>query len=37
LQVLVTSRSARGDADDAPTRRLPDEARLVTVKTRKAP
>jgi hypothetical protein len=38
LQVLVTQRANRGSADaDGATRRLPDEARLVSVKTRKAP
>ena len=38
LHVLVTKRTNRGSADsDGTTRRLPDEARLVSVKTRKAP
>jgi hypothetical protein len=38
LHVLVTKRPNRGSADaDGATRRLPDEARLVSVKTRKAP
>ena len=36
LQVLVTRTLARGDADNGSVARLPDEARLVTVKTRKA-
>ncbi len=37
LQVLVTKRATRGAADvDGATRRLPDEARLVSVKARKA-
>ena len=38
LQVLVTQRANRGSADaNRTTQRLPDEARLVSVKTRKAP
>ena len=38
LQVLVTPHADRGSADaDGETRRLPGEARLVSVKTRKAP
>jgi type II secretory pathway pseudopilin PulG len=38
LQVLVTQRANRGSADaGGATLRLPDEARLVSVKTRKAP
>lgn len=38
LQVLVTGLRSRGAADGAiSTRRLPDEARLVGIKTRKAP
>jgi hypothetical protein len=38
LHVLVTKRTNRGSADaDGATRRLPDEARLVSAKTRKAP
>ena len=36
LQVLVTRNRARGDADEGAVARLPEEARLVTVKTRKA-
>jgi hypothetical protein len=36
IQVLVTRHQARGAADDGAVSRLPDEARLVTVKTRKA-
>jgi len=35
LQVLVTRRQDRGVADAGSVARLPDEARLVTVKTRK--
>ena len=35
LQVLVTRRSNRGVADAGSVTRLPDEARLITVKTRK--
>jgi len=35
LQVLVTRRTDRGVADDGNVMRLPDEARLVSVKTRK--
>jgi type II secretory pathway pseudopilin PulG len=37
LQVLVTAKGRRGAADSGAAKRLPDEARLVTVKTRKAP
>ena len=38
LQVLVTRRGTRGTADAAiGARRLPDEARVISVKTRKAP
>ena len=36
LQVLVTRNFNRGDADEGAVARLPEEARLVTVKTRKA-
>jgi hypothetical protein len=36
LQVLVTRLRNRGAADEGAVKRLPDEARLVTVKTRKA-
>jgi prepilin-type N-terminal cleavage/methylation domain-containing protein len=36
LQVLVTRRVNRGTADAGSVQRLPEEARLVTVKTRKA-
>ena len=36
LQVLVTRNFARGAADDGAVARLPEEARLVTVKTRKS-
>ena len=36
LQVLVTRNRNRGEADKGAVSRLPDEARLVTVKTRKA-
>src|SRR5581483_8503727 len=36
LQVLVTRNRNRGTADAGAVRRLPEEARLVTVKTRKA-
>jgi len=35
LQVLVTTRRDRGVADEGSVTRLPDEARLVSVKTRK--
>ncbi len=35
LQVLVTRRTSRGTADQGSVARLPEEARLVTVKTRK--
>lgn len=35
LQVLVTRRVDRGTADDGAVARLPDEARLISVKTRK--
>jgi type II secretory pathway pseudopilin PulG len=37
LQVLVMKRVNRGSADAGFTRRLPDEARIVGLKTRKAP
>jgi hypothetical protein len=37
LQVLVTKRTNRGAADASATLRLPDEARVVSLKTRKAP
>lgn len=36
LQVLVTRHNNRGDADKGIVARLPDEARVITVKTRKA-
>lgn len=36
LQVLVTRNRNRGEADKGAVSRLPDEARLITVKTRKA-
>jgi hypothetical protein len=36
LQVLVTRLAARGAANEGNVARLPEEARLVTVKTRKA-
>jgi prepilin-type N-terminal cleavage/methylation domain-containing protein len=36
LQVLVTRRTNRGTADAGSVQRGPDEARLITVKTRKA-
>lgn len=36
IQVLVTRNRARGDADKGAVARLPDEARITTVKTRKA-
>jgi prepilin-type N-terminal cleavage/methylation domain-containing protein len=36
LQVLVTRNRARGAADDGAVSRLPDEARLVSLKTRKS-
>ncbi|MBI1872555.1 MAG: prepilin-type N-terminal cleavage/methylation domain-containing protein [Acidobacteria bacterium] len=36
LQVLVTRNRNRGSADDGPVSRLPDEARLVSIKTRKS-
>ena len=36
LQVLVTRRADRGLADQGNVTRLPDEARIITVKTRKA-
>lgn len=36
IQVLVTRNTARGDADKGAVARLPDEARMVAVKTRKA-
>jgi len=36
LQVLVTRNQNRGAADDGAVARLPEEARLMTVKTRKA-
>jgi prepilin-type N-terminal cleavage/methylation domain-containing protein len=35
LQVLVTKRKNRGDGNDASVARLPDEARIMSVKTRK--
>ena len=37
LQVLVTRLRNRGAANDGAVRRLPEEARLITAKTRKAP
>ena len=36
LQVLVTANRNRGSAEQGSVRRLPEEARLITVKTRKA-
>lgn len=36
IQVLVTRRRDRGAANEGAVRRLPEEARFVTVKTRKA-
>lgn len=36
LQVLVTQRRNRGTADAGSVRRAPDEARIVSIKTRKA-
>jgi type II secretory pathway pseudopilin PulG len=36
IQVLVTRRTNRGTADTGSVMRLPDEARLMTVKTRKS-
>lgn len=36
IQVLVTRNKARGAADEGAVARLPEEARLVTVKTRKS-
>jgi prepilin-type N-terminal cleavage/methylation domain-containing protein len=36
LQVLVTRNRVRGEADNGAVSRLPDEARITTVKTRKA-
>lgn len=36
LQVLVTRQRERGSANEGAVRRLPEEARLITVKTRKA-
>jgi type II secretory pathway pseudopilin PulG len=36
IQVLATRHRARGAADQGKVQRLPDEARVVTVKTRKA-
>jgi len=36
IQVLVTRNRDRGAANDGAVNRLPDEARLITVKTRKA-
>jgi type II secretory pathway pseudopilin PulG len=36
IQVLVTRNRNRGDADEGAVARLPDEARMITVKTRKA-
>jgi type II secretory pathway pseudopilin PulG len=37
VQVLVTRRRDRGQADEGSVARAPEEARLVTVRTRKAP
>jgi hypothetical protein len=37
VQVLVTRRRERGTADQASVARAPEEARLVTVRTRTAP
>lgn len=37
VQVLVTRRRDRGQADDGSVARAPEEARLVTVRTRMAP
>jgi hypothetical protein len=37
IQVLVTRRQDRGVADAGSVARMPDEARVVTVKTRKMP
>lgn len=36
IQVLVTRHRNRGTSDEGAVRRLPDEARMITVKTRKA-
>lgn len=36
IQVLVTRHRWRGSADEGAVKRLPEEARLITVKTRKA-
>jgi type II secretory pathway pseudopilin PulG len=36
IQVLVTRRLSRGAADQGSVNRLPDEARMITVRTRKA-
>ena len=36
IQVLVTRNKARGDADLGAVTRLPEEARMIAVKTRKA-
>lgn len=36
IQVLVTPQRNRGNADEGAVKRLPEEARMVTVKTRKA-
>ena len=36
LQVLVTRNNNRGTADEGAVKRLPEEARMITVKTRKA-
>lgn len=36
IQVLVTRSKDRGDADDGAVARLPEEARMIAVKTRKA-
>ena len=36
LQVLVTRHRNRGTADSGSVIRLPDEARIITAKTRKA-
>ena len=36
IQVMVTQNNARGDANEGSVKRLPEEARMITVKTRKA-
>ena len=36
IQVLVTRHRTRGTADQGAVGRLPDEARMITVRTRKA-